>query len=118
LVRLCDRGLKGKKRAAVFAAAGDLLIKVDKLRVVHPTNGRHRVGWMATPWKTAKRFPPFGTHALLCLSPCLHKPSRQRGPQFPDAGRDAKALAALASQHLGQPVPLQSFAEVGELPSL
>ena len=22
-------------------------------------------GWMATPWKTAKRFPPFGTHALL-----------------------------------------------------
>jgi hypothetical protein len=69
---------------------------------------------MATPWKTAKRFPPFGTHALLCLSPCLHKPSRQRGPQFPDAGRDAKALAALASQHLGLPVLLQSFADVGE----
>jgi hypothetical protein len=44
----------------------------------------------------------------------LHKPSRQRGPQFPDAGRDAKALAALASQHLGLPVLLQSFADVGE----
>jgi hypothetical protein len=29
LVRLCDRGLKSKKRAAVFAAVGDLLIKVE-----------------------------------------------------------------------------------------
>jgi hypothetical protein len=43
LLRLCDRGLNSKKRAAVFAAVDDLLIKVDKLRVVHPTNGRHRV---------------------------------------------------------------------------
>jgi len=47
LVRLCDRGLKGKKRAAVFAAVDDLLIKVDKLRVVHPTNGRHPVEYRA-----------------------------------------------------------------------
>jgi hypothetical protein len=42
LVRLCNRGLKSKKRAAVFAAVGGLVFKVDKLRVVHPTNGRHR----------------------------------------------------------------------------
>ena len=42
------------KRVAVLAANGVFNHKVDKLRVVHPTNTHHRVGW-----KTAKRFPPW-----------------------------------------------------------
>ena len=47
--------IEKQRREVVMSGSVGLTIKVDKLCVAHPTNGRPCVGW-----KTAKRFPPFG----------------------------------------------------------